>query len=437
METNLSLSLSSDRSQKTGEAEGFTYGREPIPKDLHDLLNSYGLHPTVKTLTVDDIFNHWACHGWKQGELMAFLKGRYGFDPAYPVGGLAHDSVRYPIKKSDEPSRKTDKGRPDSSKGPTDHHFELMSAFDFLMQTDPEIDWLWEGILPSDGIGLLVAKPKVGKTTMAINLAVAVTRGQEFLGRATKQKTVVYLALEGSRQQLKVLMSNLGVEDEEILIHFGVAPKNAMNELVPLIKQTGAGLVIVDVFQKMAKTADINDYSKLSNVMDLFVKPSKELSCCILLLHHANKSIREDGDNVLGSTALLGGVDVLVSIKSTKGRRSFSTLPRLGEPIPDTIIDLMADGSLMPMGTKEEVEVAEIKPRIREFILNTGVVNRKAIFEAIGGDVNIINKALQEMVQDTIIKRSGTGKRGDPFLFSCGSTDRQASGEGDELIDLG
>jgi RecA-family ATPase len=52
-------------------------------------------------------------------------------------------------------------------------------------------------------MSLLVAKPKVGKTTLAFNLAVAVSRGEEFLGRKTTQGPVVYLALEEKKGEIK------------------------------------------------------------------------------------------------------------------------------------------------------------------------------------------------------------------------------------------
>ena len=52
---------------------------------------------------------------------------------------------------------------------------------------DAEQSWIWDGILPDGGMSLLVAKPKVGKTTLAFGLGVAVSRGTEFLGRATMQ----------------------------------------------------------------------------------------------------------------------------------------------------------------------------------------------------------------------------------------------------------
>jgi hypothetical protein len=85
----------------------------------------------------------------------------------------------------------------------TKHHFTLISAHDVMAADDVDQTWIWDGILPAGGMSLLVAKPKVGKTTLAFNLAVAVSRGEEFLGRKTTQGPVVYLALEEKKGEIK------------------------------------------------------------------------------------------------------------------------------------------------------------------------------------------------------------------------------------------
>jgi len=53
------------------------------------------------------------------------------------------------------------------------------------------------------GMSLLVAKPKVGKTTLAFNIAIATARGGELLGRSCARGAVVYLALEEKKGEIK------------------------------------------------------------------------------------------------------------------------------------------------------------------------------------------------------------------------------------------
>ena len=51
-----------------------------------------------------------------------------------------------------------------------------------LLAHDPEpVTWLWDGLLPVEAFAMLSAAPKVGKSTLAYALAVAIAQGQPFL----------------------------------------------------------------------------------------------------------------------------------------------------------------------------------------------------------------------------------------------------------------
>ena len=61
----------------------------------------------------------------------------------------------------------------------------VVSLGELYAKPDPEVEWLVQGLLPADGLSLLVAPPKVGKSTLARCLAVAVADGRGWwLGRA-------------------------------------------------------------------------------------------------------------------------------------------------------------------------------------------------------------------------------------------------------------
>jgi RecA-family ATPase len=86
------------------------------------------------------------------------------------------------------------------------------------------------------------------------------------------------------------------------------------------------GLLIVDVLQKFCRIKDLNDYAQVTNALEPLMAMAREESCHILLTHHAGKSERQDGDDILGSTALLGGVGTLVQLKKRDKRRTFFTI---------------------------------------------------------------------------------------------------------------
>jgi replicative DNA helicase len=53
----------------------------------------------------------------------------------------------------------------------------------FLAQASGSTEWLIDGLLPQGGIALLVAKPKVGKSTISRDLTHALVTGRPFLSR--------------------------------------------------------------------------------------------------------------------------------------------------------------------------------------------------------------------------------------------------------------
>ncbi len=299
---------------------------------------------------------------------------------------------------------------------PTSHGFSLIEAKDLLTSEEPETAWLWEGILPSGGLSLLVAKPKVGKTTFAFNLALAVASGEPFLDKATKQALVVFLALEEKRSEIRKKLKARGEIPERLHFHFGSAPEKAIQEVKALIQQTKTGLLVVDVLQKLCRVKDLNDYAQVTNTLEPLMATAREENCHILLTHHAGKADRQDGDDILGSTALLGGVDTSIHIKKRDKRRSFFTIQRYGENIPETVIELKADGNLEAVGSRQEVEVEETIPNVREALEN-GPMTEKEIWDRVEKKHDLVAKALRLLVERGEVSRTGSGKRGDPYRY--------------------
>ncbi len=105
----------------------------------------------------------------------------------------------------------------------------LTKLGDLLNEPEDPAQWLVDGLLPESGFSLLVAKPKVGKTTFARNLALHVAQGQNFLGRKTQQGPVIYLALEEKRAEVRKHFRDMGATGaEDIHVHIASAPADGL-----------------------------------------------------------------------------------------------------------------------------------------------------------------------------------------------------------------
>ncbi|NIM99495.1 MAG: AAA family ATPase [candidate division Zixibacteria bacterium] len=319
------------------------------------------------------------------------------------------------VYKTDTNNHPTRHGK--ELQGGNGHSFVLVKASDILNEPDEETQWIWEGVLPQAGMSLIVAKPKIGKTTFARNLAGAVAGGKPFLGRNTVMAPVVYLALEEKRGEIRKSLKALNFADEPLFFHFGLAPKKAIEEIPHLVAETGAGLLVVDTLQKLARIRDLNDYALVTNTLEPLLMLARERNCHIVLTHHAGKADRNDGDEILGSTGLLGGVDTAIILKKRNQRRTFSTIQRYGDNVPETVILLNEDCSLSLGGTLVEARKQEIWDQIKSILDDHPGLTEPEIVEETDCRKADASAALRWALDQNQTYREGAGKRGDPFRY--------------------
>jgi hypothetical protein len=66
----------------------------------------------------------------------------------------------------------------------------------------PPIHWVVPGLLP-EGLTILMGAPKLGKSWLALDIALGVARGSEVLGQSCEQGDVLLLALEDNERRLQ------------------------------------------------------------------------------------------------------------------------------------------------------------------------------------------------------------------------------------------
>jgi hypothetical protein len=112
----------------------------------------------------------------------------------------------------------------------------------------------------------------------------------------------------------------------------------------------------------------------------------------------------------------LGGVDTSIHIKKRDKRRTLFTIQRYGADVPETVITLRPDGSLEARGRREEVEVDETIPLVLQ-TLEAGPQTINEVWNGIEKRHDLVTKALHGLLERGDIKRSGSGKKGDPFRY--------------------
>ena len=296
---------------------------------------------------------------------------------------------------------------------------ELLTAKDILNLPPDPTRWIWDRCLPTGGCSMLVAKPKVGKSTFAVCLALAVARGMTFLNRETQQGPVAYLSLDASLQESAELFLQFGLrETDPVFFHAGTAPRDAVTWIMHRIKQNGVKLVIIDTLQRLFRFQNINDYSEVTNTIEPLLDSARQESCHVMLTHHAKKESLDDLDASVGSTALRGMFYQYLHIKRLpeSDTRIFRTEGRGGKNFGEYALAFDKSGFLDLNGTREESEIEAIKPAILDYVGENPDQSVREIRAAIPAKHIILGKAISELVKAGEIERTGKGRKGDPFL---------------------
>ena len=317
---------------------------------------------------------------------------------------------------------------PDPLKDPAQRGFKRIPWAELKHKPQEAVEWVVEGMFRRNGQSLLVSPPKAGKSSLARNLARCVALGHPFLGRPVLQGPVVYMALEEMEADVQEHFLKMGLPDAApIAFVFQREPEEALKKLEEMIEDERPVLVVVDTLAHLLRVRDLNDYAEVTRRMQPLLALTRQSKAHLLFLHHSRKGGGSHGAEALGSTALTGLVDVIVSLKRGEHYRSISSTQRHGKPIEDLVLSMDPEtGIIETAGTKAEVDIQTTGEEILAFLEEQEEpVTRQDIESHIEGRTKAIRGALKRLVEQGKIDRSGAGKKNDPYLYLSCSRDPQ------------
>ena len=244
-------------------------------------------------------------------------------------------------------------------------------------------DFVVDSLL-SQGLHILAGSPKVGKSWLALWLAVMVAKGEPVWDMATRQGHTLYLCLEDSVLRIQNRLFEI-TEDAPESVHFCTecAPiGQGLEEQIETfsMEHPGTVLVIIDTLQMVRPIHDAtyaNDYRDMSVLKRL----ADRLGLAILLIHHLRKEKAEDVfHRISGTTAISGAVDsnfTLVEKRRGSGRAKLTCIGRdieyrelELERNADNVWELLSDSRTQPELLEGRITVllSEFLEEQREFI---------------------------------------------------------------------
>jgi RecA-family ATPase len=284
-----------------------------------------------------------------------------------------------------------------------------------LMQKDIPEPEVYVGVgdeLPIlvEGTCILSAKPKLGKSWLALSLCLAVANGENFLGYKTRKCSSLYLDLETSealqQKRLKKALNgrtvpkNFYLETETDSLNDGF-----IEQIESYMQQDpDIGVVVIDVFQiirtpskSMKETEYEHAYRDITPLNELALK----YHIAIILVCHDRKAVDPDDpfSNILGSTGLQGAAtQMMVMFRkrkddpihiSVKGK-TIDGLPELNVKLENAQWEIVAG-----VNTAEQEKAALLKEYF-ESDIRKAVIAMARMYAVWKGRCNsLINEAVQ------------------------------------------
>jgi AAA domain len=327
--------------------------------------------------------------------------------PAKPNGGNAASATQVPTPESDAWRK------------------NAFSAATLQTMTFPPLKFILPGFVP-EGATLLVSRPKLGKSWLVLDLAIATAAGRFTLGHMKPiQGEVLYLALEDGprrlQRRLTKLLPTLRERWSSQLTFATEWPRADQGGLAQIeawtLSAEAPRLVIVDTFAHFRKVPTgkaqlyADDYAAISDLQKL----ASKYSVGIVIVHHDRKAEADDVfDTVSGTLGLSAAADTILVMKRQAGA---VTLFVRGRDIEESETALQFNKTTCKwsaLGVAAEVYRSAERTRVLEALQDGPKRAKELMLEAELRNRNATDILLHKMVRDGQIIRAASGQYASP-----------------------
>jgi hypothetical protein len=301
----------------------------------------------------------------------------------------------------------------------------------------PRLSWLWHGYLAPGKVTALISTPKAGKTTLVSHLLARLARGGALAGLAVAPGQALVVS-EEAESDWDFRCRQLGMDEQKVQFvcrpfqrarptesqWFAlIAGLEALHRLEPL------DLVVIDALATLLPGCAETCAPKLLDCL-LSLQALANRGPAVLLLHHAAKGKRADGEAARGSGALTGFADIVLELscyrraRSRDRRRRICAYSRYVETPRHLIVELDANGADYLVRTDAAgTPFVQTWPAVHHILADAsdrlsqqGILERWPD-EADPPDRSSLARWLKRATRQGLIRCSGSGYRGDGFRY--------------------
>lgn len=207
----------------------------------------------------------------------------------------------------------------------------LFTAVHELLGAIKPIDWLVEGYLEADALGMLYGPSGGGKSFVAVSLACSIATGTPWFGCKVKQGAVFYIAGEGHQglaRRFAAWSKSTGVaitkdtplfkSNRAVLMLDADAAEKLKAEVKRLVRETGhvPSFIVIDTLARNFGDGDENKQQDANRFIEAMDELRREFGCHVETVHHSG----HDSDRARGSSVLKAAMDQELWVKGSNGR---------------------------------------------------------------------------------------------------------------------
>lgn len=266
---------------------------------------------------------------------------------------------------------------------PANPRIEEMDTNELIETAIPPPNWIIKDIL-SEGLTMLSAKPKAGKSWMVHNLGLAIVNEIPALGHfpiVTSGKTLNICledTLGSAKERMEMIIPSNNRYGHRIACGWPSYDAGGLDELQKrLLNDPKIRLISIDTYAKFRGRKGQNDDSYAGELADLneLYQIATYFKVGILIVHHLKKSTTEDPlDQILGSTALAATCDShLILVRKNDRQDMTAVLHAVGRRVHDTQFALSFEaGRWTYQGDPFELQMSAERREIRNILKFAG-----------------------------------------------------------------